>query len=176
MSTKAERLQQIWHGYDSRVDHRPSSAREAVEWAVREGSLKLPELDPYDVLAGQMASALREEMDTDAQGRRYRVNHAARVTKGGVQYTFWAKMGFAPHEHMQIAFAQRRELIIGENVQLKTDVDVYNDLNRGKQPTIQLVLDYTDDVAEREALSRRPPQNAAGSAAGETAISSSTGR
>jgi len=137
--------------------------------------LELPELDPYDFLAGQMASALREEMDTDAQGRRYRVNRAARVMKGGVQYTFWAKMGFAPHEHMQIAFAQRRELIIGENVQLKTDVDVYNDMNRGKQPAIQLVLDYTDDVAEREAVGRRPPQSAADSEK-TPAISSSSVR
>lgn len=157
MPTKSEKLQGIWHNYDSRLDHQPSSARQAVEWAVREGILELPEIDPYDVLAGQMATALREEMQTDQKGRRYRVNHAARVTKGGVQYTFWAKMGFAPHSHMEIAFAQRRELIIGENVQLKTDVDVYNDMNRGERPEVQLVLDYTDDVAEREELLKVVP-------------------
>ncbi len=154
MATKTEKLQQIWHTYDGRLDHQPSSARQAVEWAVREGLVELPEIDPYDVLAGQMATALREEMQTDQKGRRYRVNHAARITKGGVQYTFWAKMGFAPHSHMEIAFAQRRELIIGENVQLKTDVDVYNDMNRGERPEVQLVLDYTDDVAEREVLQK----------------------
>lgn len=53
---------------------------------------------------------------------------------------------------MEKAFAQRRELIIGDNLQLKTDVDVYNDVYRGKNPEIQLVLDYTEDVAEREEL------------------------
>jgi hypothetical protein len=31
-------------------------------------------------------------------------------------------------------------------------VDVYNDLNRGKRPEIQLVLDFSDDVAERQIL------------------------
>ena len=55
-------------------------------------------------LSGQLARALREEYATDAQGRRYRVNHAMRVTKNGVQYTFWDVLGFASHEHMQRAF------------------------------------------------------------------------
>lgn len=158
MSTKTELLQQVWHRYDSRKEHKPSSAREAVEWAVREGLLELPDIDPYDVLAGQMSTALREEYQTDEKGRRYRVNHAVRVTKGGVQYTFWAAMGYAPHDHMEKAFTQRREQIIGDNVQLKIDVDVYNDMNAGKHPAIQLVLDYTEDVAERQAMMKVPPQ------------------
>ena len=55
---------------------------------------------------------------------------------------------------MERAFAQRRDQIIGDCLQLKTDVDVYNDLNRGKQPVIQLVLDFTDDVAERQQMDR----------------------
>jgi hypothetical protein len=161
MPTKTEHLQQVWHRYDTRKDHRPTSAREAVEWAVHEGLLELPDIDPYDVLASQMSTALREEYQTDQKGRRYRVNHAVRVTKGGVQYTFWAALGFAPHDHMEKAFAQRRDQIIGDNLQLKTDVDVYNDMTAGKRPAIQLVLDYTDDVAEREALmsvtAKKPP-------------------
>jgi hypothetical protein len=152
MPTKTEQLQQIWHNYDNQKEHRPTSAREAVEWAVHAGLLELPEIDPYDVLAGQMSTALRDEYQTDGKGRRYRVNHAVRVTKGGVQDTFWAAGGFAPHDHVERAFTQRREQIIGDNLQLKTDVDVYNDMNEGKRPMIQLVLDYTDDIAEREAL------------------------
>lgn len=151
MATKTDKLQAIWHRYEAEREHKPSSAREAVEWAVGEGLLDLPRIDPYDVLAGQMASALRDEIQTDHQGRRYRVNHAMRVTRGGAQYTFWAVMGYAPHEHMERAFGQRREQIIGDCVQLRTDVDVYNDMNRGKRPEIQLPLDFTDDVAERLA-------------------------
>lgn len=151
MSTKAERLQSIWHRFEAERNHMPSGTREAVEWAVQRGYIELPEIDPYDVLAGQMASALREEIDTDAKGRRYRVNHAVRVSKNGAQYTFWAVMGFAPHAHMEKAFGQRREQIIGDCVQLKTDVDAYNDMNRDEQPEIQLVLDFTDDVEERTA-------------------------
>ncbi|MBI5282320.1 MAG: hypothetical protein HY858_11610 [Candidatus Solibacter usitatus] len=149
---KQERLQRVWHHYDGGRDHLPSSAREACEWAVSEGLLELPSVDPYDVLAGEMAQALRSEYGTDEKGRRYRENHAVRVTKAGVQYTFWAAMRFAPHEHMERAFAQRRDAIVGDCSQLKTDVDAYNSMVSGKRPSIQLILDFTEDIAEREAM------------------------
>lgn len=150
MSTRDERLQRLFHRYESEHGHMPTGTRPAVEWAVSSGLLDLPEVDPYDVLASQMASALRAEIQTDAKGRRYRVNHAVRISHNGVQLTFWAMMGYAPHDHMEKAFAQRREQIIGDCVQLKTDVDAYNDMINGKESAIQLVLDFTDDVAERE--------------------------
>ena len=86
--TKNERLQEAWHSYETKNNHLPTSARQAAEWAVDQGLLVLPQIDPYDVLAGEMAQALREEYATDQQGRRYRVYHAVRVTKAGVQYTF----------------------------------------------------------------------------------------
>lgn len=157
--TKNERLQEAWRSYETKNNHLPTSARQATEWAVDQGLLALPQIDPYDVLAGEMAQALREEYATDQQGRRYRVNHAVRVTKAGVQYTFWAILGYAPHAHMEKAFAQRREQVVGDCVQLKTDVDVYNDMNRGQRPEIQLVLDFGDDVAER--LTAQPPRRKA---------------
>ncbi len=148
--TKTERLQQAWHDFERRNGHLPTSTHQAFVWAVSEGILELPISDPYDVGAEQMASALRAELATDSHGRRYRVNHAVRATKSGVQYTFWGTLGFAPHDHMEKAFAQRREQIVGDCSQLKTDVDVYNDMNAGKQARIQLILDFADDVAERE--------------------------
>jgi hypothetical protein len=65
---------------------------------------------------------------------------------------------------MERAFTQRREQIVGDNFQLKTDVDVYNDMHRGKRPEIQLVLDYNDDVAERQALMSIRPKKVAAAA------------
>ncbi len=58
---------------------------------------------------------------------------------------------------MERAFAWRREQIVGDNLQLKTDVDVYNDMIRGKHPEIQLIMDYTEDVAERQIM-KVPPK------------------
>lgn len=72
MSTKNERFQNAWHSYERKNDRLPTSARQAVEWAVAHGFLDLPRIDPYDVLAGEMAQALREEYRTDERGFRVR--------------------------------------------------------------------------------------------------------
>lgn len=45
------------------------------------------------------------------------------------------------------SFAQRRQQIVGDCYQLKTDVDVYNMKDRTQEP-IQIVLDFTYDVEE----------------------------
>jgi hypothetical protein len=63
--------------------------------------------------------------------------------------TFWAIMGFAPREHMERAFTQRRNQVIGDCLQLKVDVDVYSEIN-SDQPPLPLILDFTDDVKERQ--------------------------
>jgi hypothetical protein len=146
---KYKRVRRNGTFFEEEHDRLPASAREVVEWAVEEKLLGLPHIDPYDVLAGQMFTALREEYATDEKGRKFRVNHAVRVTKSGVQTTFWAIMGFAPREHMQRAFVQRRNQIIGDCFQLKVDVDVYNGLNPDQLP-LPLILDFSDDVKERE--------------------------
>jgi hypothetical protein len=148
--TKNELLQRAWHLFEQNNGHLPASAREASVWAVQNGLLSLPEVDPYDALADDMARALREEYATDKLGRRYRVNHAVRISRRGVQYTMWAMLRSAPRAHMQQAFTQRREQVVGDLVQLATDVEVYNEMNRGEQP-LQLILDFTHDVEERRA-------------------------
>ena len=153
LMTNSERLQKAWHHFDDRQGHLPNSARQAAQWAVAAGFLELPEVDHYEVLAEQIAQALRAETKTDAAGRRYRVNHAVRVTKGGVQYTLWGAMPHVDSNHMERSLAQRREQIIGDCCRLKTDVDVHNDFNKDK-PGIQLVLDFSEDVAEREQSAR----------------------
>ena len=150
MATKADQMQRAWHTFEQLNGYVPASAREASVWAVQQGLIQLPDVDPYDVLADAMARALREEYATDKTGRRYRVNHAVRVTRQGVQFTIWAMLTTAPRGHMQRAFIQRREQVVGDLVQLATDVEVYNDMNRGDEP-IQLVLDFTHDVEERRA-------------------------
>ena len=148
MATYNEQLQRIWHAYKAKLGHEPVTAREAIQWGVLHGMIVVPDADPLARLAEDMSAALREEYATDAEGRRYRVNHAVRVTKGGVQYTFWAMMHDAPREHMQKAFIQRRGQIVGDCLQLATDVEAYNAM-KADQPPIQMVLDFRDDVEER---------------------------
>jgi hypothetical protein len=147
MATYSEQLQKVWHQYNSEHGGKPQTPRAVVEWAMQRGLLAPPKLDPVQVLAGELARALREEYATDGSGRRYRVNHAVRITRDGVQLALWAELPKAPRAYIQKAFAQRRKQIVGDCVQLRLDVDVYND-NHCDQAPIQMVFDFTDDVAE----------------------------
>lgn len=85
MARYNEQLQKVWHQYEALNGSVPSTTREAVAWGVSQGMIQMPEVDPLAKLAEDMATALREEYATDGQGRRYRVNHAVRVSKGGGQ-------------------------------------------------------------------------------------------
>lgn len=148
MATYKEQLRRVWHQYEAETGSVPATLHDAVKWGVSKHMIDVYPVDPYAKLTEDMATALREEYAVDAYGRRYRVNHAVKVTRGGVQYTFWAIMTDAPREHMQKAFIQRRAQIVDDCVQLSTDVAVYNDL-KPEQPPIPMLFDFTDDVAER---------------------------
>jgi hypothetical protein len=148
MTTYTEQLQRVLHQYEEEHGREAASAREVVIWGVGKGLISLQHRDPYDHLAEDMSKALREQYSVDVKGRRYRVNHAVRIYKNGVQLTFWAMMRYAERSHMARAFTQRREQIVGDCYQLRIDVDVYNDFNTDDFP-LPLVLDFTHDVEER---------------------------
>jgi hypothetical protein len=98
-------------------------------------------------LAEQLSRAMREEYIVDEQGRTVRAKHAARYK----QSVLWEDIRTAPREHMEIAFQQRRQQIVGDCRQLKTDADSFNDNSNPGLP-IQMVFDFTDDLAELEAM------------------------
>ena len=95
-----------------------------AEWAYRKGLHKPNLTTVIDAIASDIAQVFREE---------YRVDR---------------------HTHFQKSFAQRRHQIVDDCVQLKTDVDVYNDKRNPAEP-IQIPLDFTLDVAELQQIPRK---------------------
>lgn len=125
-------------------------------WAYHHGLHKPNLKTVIDAIAADIAQVFREEYRVDRQGRRYRANHATTRKLGNRTLTLWADMDdpAAPHAHFVKSFAQRRQQIVGDCVQLKTDVDVYNDKRTPAEP-IQIPLDFTLDVDELQHLTRR---------------------
>lgn len=146
MASYREELQKFWTLYEEAGEPVPATAKEVAAWAFANGFWRPRPSDAIDVLAEDLARAWREDYRTH-KGKRYRTKHPVRTTKNGKQLFLWADMDTAPREHMEVAFAQRREQIVGDCVQLRTDVDVYNDLNSSDKP-IQPVFDFTRDVEE----------------------------
>jgi hypothetical protein len=144
-----EKLQAYWRQYKEAGNEGPATAKDIAAWVVDQGLWKPRAADIVKVLAEDLSRAFREEYRTDARGRRYRAKHPIRATQNGAQLFLWDDMATASRDHMERAFAWRRQQIVGDCHQLKTDVDVYNDQNRTVEP-IQLVLDFNNDVAELE--------------------------
>lgn len=143
MANYQQTLQQYFHEYETEHGDKPSNLQDVAGWMIRKGYWSVRPSDQIKRCAADLADALRNEYRTDARGYKYRVNHAVRVTQG----TFWADLDKAPRSHMEKAFAQRRQQIVGDCVQLSVDVDVYNQKNQSNDP-INLVLDFTYDVEE----------------------------
>lgn len=129
-----------------------------AEWAIRRGLHKPNLRTIIDAIAADISQVFREEYRTDRYGRRYRAKHAATEKRGTQTLALWGDIDDpnAPHEHFVKSFAQRRQQIVGDCVQLATDVDVYNDKRRPSMP-IQMPLDFTLDVEE---LQQRFPKAA----------------
>ena len=147
MATYAEQLQKIWRLYEEAGMPTPATARDVAAWAIDRQLWEPRTADIISQCADDLARAFREEYRTDSRGRRYRTKHAVRITRGGIQYSLWADIDSAPRGHMERAFAQRRQQIVGDCHQLRIDVDVYNDGHSEDVP-IQLILDFTRDVEE----------------------------
>lgn len=129
---------------------------EVAEWAYKNGLHKPNLKTVIDAIAGDIAQVFREEYRTAPDGRRYRAKHAAKKKVGAKTMSLWADIDdpVAPHAHFVDSFGQRRQQIVGDCYQLKTDADIYNE-NRCSVDPIQIVLDFTFDVDELEAGNRR---------------------
>lgn len=148
MRTQSEMLQEIVRKYQAANQPWPATTRDMAQWAIT-NKLWTPKPSAIvDQCADQLARAMREEYITDDQGRRVRAKHAASLPgKGGEQMVLWADIRTAPHQHMAMAFQQRRHQIVGDCRQLKMDVDSYNQ-NRTPDQPIQMIFDFTYDLEE----------------------------
>jgi len=149
-STYTKQLQRIVREYRGASQPWPASARSIAAWAIRTGRWKPHGELAVKVCAEDISRAMREEYMTDSRGRRVRVKHPAAVRRGEEQTVLWDDIRTAPRTHMELAFAQRRNQIVGDCRQLKSDVDSYNDARPG-EPLVQMVFDFTKDLAEIEA-------------------------
>jgi hypothetical protein len=151
MMSYSEQLQRIIRRYEETGNPLPATAHEIATWAIEQNLWEPQRSTLLNRCAEEIARAMREEHITDPQGRRVRVKHVAMIEKNGKQAAFWADMRRAPREHMEIAFQQRRQQIVGDCRQLKWDMDSYNQNHNAGEP-IQMIFDFALDLEEIEAL------------------------
>lgn len=150
MSAYAQQVKAYLERYQAEVGEDPFLDPHAVAaWAYSKGLHKPSVRTVIDAIAADIAQVWREEYRTDEKGQRYRAKHAVRSKKDNKTMSLWADIDDerAPRSHFLRSFGQRRQQVVGDCFQLKTDVDVYNAKHPSQEP-IQVVLDFTYDVEE----------------------------
>ena len=150
MATYVKQMQKIVQEYRGSGQAWPTSSKAIADWAILRGKWQMPAAAVRRRCADDIASAMREEYMTDPKGRRVRVLHPAPLLTGAAREMIWDDIRTAPRKHMQLSFQHRRQGIVGDCRQMKTDVDSYNDAHPDAEP-IQMVFDFTMDLAELEA-------------------------
>lgn len=149
-----EALQKLADEYFLEAGKDAATTKEIAFWAIQNRKWEAPPDVILSKCREDFAKALREQYISDEHGRPVRAKHVARIREGQEQIYLWADIRTAPRRHMEVAFQQRRQQIVGDCSQLKRDVDFYNAANSDERP-IQLMLDFRDDIAEVEAVGQR---------------------
>ena len=149
--TYREQLQKIAEDYRAAGMPWPARSNEIAAWAIDNNLWQAHRSTLISRCAEEISDALREEYYTDPQGRRVRTKHVARIEVDGKQLPLWDDIRSGNRDHFLISVQNRRQQIVGDCLQLKTDVDSFNE-NNNPGAAIQLILDFSDDVVERMAL------------------------
>jgi hypothetical protein len=127
----------------------PATSVDIARWAIHQGLWEIHQSRVVRQCADQIAEAMRQEYITDPQGRRVRAKHVAPYPEDGRLPLKWDDMRTASRNHMEMSFAYKRQLIVGDCRQLKNDIDSYNqNYNNGSH--IQSIFDFTYDLEELE--------------------------
>ena len=147
-------LQELVEKYRQEEDVDSVNLDDAAIWMIRNNHWQPQLKSQKNILKAELRTALREEYIYDQQGRRVRKKHAQRkyiITEDGKhkQLALWHDIETASRTEMQACSQQRRQGVVMDCHQLKTDVDSYNE-NYNKSVHIQLMWDFTDDLADLE--------------------------
>ncbi len=155
-----ELLQRFADDFFEQTNSETATTKDIAVWAIQTGRWDPPSDLILRKCREDFAKALREQHIADRYGRPVRAKHVARITRGDQQLHFWADIRRAPRHHMEVAFQQRREQIVGDCRQLKRDIDFYNESHPKARP-IQMVFDFRDDVDEGDFPTEYPARKPA---------------
>jgi len=150
MATFAEQLQRIVEDYRAAGQPWPASTQQMAEWAVANDRYQLARGMAVSQCAVKIGRAMGLEHVRDRRGRSVRKYYAARVDRDGQLAMVWDDLN-ADRQFMEIAAANRRNHILGECRQLKTDIDSYNERKCPDEP-LQIEFNFTLDLEELEQL------------------------
>jgi hypothetical protein len=140
-------IDQLVKTYEEDHGHEPFSKMELAAWAIQKGLWETPMKTQIQLLSDELGNAMgtaRKNVD----GRKVRQYHCIQQDlEDGSKQTLWCHVDLATPEFLEQSVSRRRRSQRNQNIQLHNDV-VY--INETKGTHIQLLFDYTDDIADYE--------------------------
>lgn len=148
--TKNQQIQRLYRLYKEETGELDVDLKKFTRWMEKKGWKMPVPPDPHDILAKQVADALREETRKDATtGLPYKVNlnYSVDGTGHGV---FWVDVDEAKRNTVVKCLVNRRDQMVGDAYQLTLIQDHWNNEHPGEEP-IQMQLDFQPDVNWKKA-------------------------
>jgi len=134
MSTRDQQLIDVIDRYMNEVNLQPTSMDEVADWGLRKGLFRPDPLDVRKMFRDALATAARKEKRYDGK-RWYRAKHSVRHNNSGMQMSLWADIDKnATRSFMEKSIGQRRRNVVGDCLQLKRDLDHFNEINPAQEP------------------------------------------
>jgi hypothetical protein len=148
--TKHQEIQRLYRLYKEETSIQDVDLKKFATWMKKKGWKMPVPSDPLDLLAKQVAEALRDETRKDGTtGLPYKVN-LNYSTDGTGHGVFWVDVDEAKRNIVVKCLVQRRDQMIGDAYQLTLIQDHWNNENPSQEP-IQLPLDLQPDVDWKKA-------------------------
>jgi hypothetical protein len=150
MATLNEQLLKIVEHYRAAGEPWPATREQMAEWAVANDRYELTRGMAVSQCAERLSRAMGLEHVKDKKGRSVRKYYAARVRENGQLVMKWDDLN-AERPFMEMAAANRRNQVLGQCLQLKNDIDSYNDRCCPDHP-IQMDFNFNIDLEELAQL------------------------
>lgn len=150
MANYSEQVVRIWDEWETETGAEAGDPTDFVDWAIANGRLQPSSQDVMKLLRQRVTTALRQVQRFDNDGLPYRGKQCAIEFENGRPTAHWfdTDTGGTPRLRGK-AIKQRRDAIASDVYRAKRDCDHMNMVHGESN---QLVLDFSDDCAEREAL------------------------
>jgi hypothetical protein len=140
-------LDSIVDAYQLENGDAPFTRAELAAWAIRNNLWAPPLKSQIQLLSDEIATAMGTARKK-VNGRNVRMYHCIqRELEDGKNQTLWCHFDLATPEFMEQSLSRRRNSFRNQNIQLHNDAVHTNEV---KGTNIQLLLDYTDDIADYE--------------------------
>jgi hypothetical protein len=150
MAKLSEQLLKIVEDYRNSGGEWPATRDQIAEWAVANERYQLTRGMAVNQCAEKIGRAMGLEHVKDKRGRSIRKYYAAPIRENGQLVMKWDDLN-AERPFMEVAAANRRNQILGQCWQLKSDMDSYSERRCPEEP-IQMDFNFNVDLEELSQL------------------------